>query len=100
MYRVVKGFIFIILVSVAIAGCTKPSELDTIRNSKGSLYSEGYGSGCGAGESKAMHPEYVAQKDMSLYQAHIRYKDGWDDGYKECLFRKTKVMARIAKSKQ
>ena len=76
-----------------ILGCG-PSEQDMIQNSRGISYSQGYGDGCATGEKEAGSSEAQMQKDTRKYLTKSKYKEGWDDGYKECFFRRGSVIER------
>ncbi len=80
----------------AIQGCG-PSEQDMIQNSRGASYSQGYGDGCATGEKEAGFSEAQMQKDTRKYLTKSKYKEGWDDGYKECFFRRRKILEREKK---
>lgn len=82
-----------------ILGCG-PSEQDMIQNSRGASYSQGYGDGCATGEKEAGSSEAQMQKDARKYLTKSKYKEGWDDGYKECFFRRGRVLEREKKVEQ
>ena len=76
-----------------LLGCG-PSEQDMIQNSRGASYSQGYGDGCATGEKEAGSLDAKMQKDSQRYLIQVKYKEGWDDGYKECFFRRGRVLER------
>ena len=91
--------IWFVSVLFVILGCG-PSEQDMIQNSRGASYSQGYGDGCATGEKEAESSEAQKQKDTQKYLTKSKYKEGWDDGYKECFFRKSKILERDKKAEQ
>ncbi len=85
-------FFGLLLSSFLISGCGY-SELDTINHSRGADYSQGYGDGCDTAEYRLENnsTDFI-KKDQQRYTKTPQYKSGWDSGYKECYFRKSRVM--------
>jgi len=84
--------------AIALVGCGGVSEKDMIANSRGASYSQGYGDGCHTAKSETHENNTTKQIDTMRYAHKARYKEGWDDGHKECLFRESKVKKRIGES--
>jgi len=91
--------VFVVSTFFVCVGCG-PSEQDMIQNSRGASYSQGYGDGCATGEKEAESQEAQIYKDNRRYLIGSKYKEGWDDGYRECLFRRTKVIEREQEEQQ
>lgn len=50
----------------------------------GPEYSKGYGDGCDSGKKAAGSMFDQFKKDVSRYDGNHKYKEGWNDGYKQC----------------
>jgi hypothetical protein len=98
MYRAIVATTLI--TAIGVVGCGGLSERDMIANSRGASYSQGYGDGCHTAKREIHENNTTKQIDTIKYAHKTRYKDGWDDGYKECLFREKKVKKRIGESVQ
>jgi len=47
-------------------------------------FQKGYEEGCENGEEMALNSTIINKKITSQYHSDSQYKQGWDEGYKDC----------------
>ncbi len=80
-----KGILttIIVLLSMMLFGCVSQKEA-MIKQGYSPVYAEGFQDGCGSGENAAGSIADQFKKDVQSYNDNSDYRQGWNDGYKQC----------------
>ena len=78
----------------AFGGCASTAE-NMRAQGYGPDYSQGYGDGCDSGRKAGGSMFDQFKKDVRRYDSNHKYKEGWDDGYKECRSEEKQLMKNI-----
>ena len=78
----------------AFSGCASTAE-NMRAQGYGPDYSQGYGDGCDSGRKAGGSMFDQFKKDVRRYDSNHKYKEGWDDGYKECRSEEKQMMKNI-----
>ena len=79
---------------LAFNGCASTSET-MMQQGYGPDYSQGYGDGCDSGRKAGGSMFDQFKKDVRRYDSNYKYREGWDDGYKECRSEEKQLMKNI-----
>ena len=72
-----------LVLAFAFTGCASTAE-NMRAQGYGPEYSQGYGDGCDSGKKAAGSMFDQFKKNVSSYDRIHKYREGWDDGYKQC----------------
>ena len=75
--------ISILVLVMVLAGCASQKEM-MLKEGYPPAYAEGYEDGCGSGNNAAGSVLDAFKKDVSRYKRDSTYRQGWDDGFKQC----------------
>ena len=78
-------------------GCASTAE-NMRAQGYGPSYSQGYGDGCNSGRKAGGSILDTFKKDVRRYDSEHKYREGWDDGYKECRSEEKELMKNINES--
>jgi len=89
----------IITLGAGFTGCASTAE-NMRAQGYGPDYSQGYGDGCTSGKKAggSMFDQFT--KNVKRYDNNHKYKEGWDDGYKECKSEEKELMHSIENSQR
>lgn len=80
--------------ALAFTGCASTAE-NMRAQGYGPNYSQGYGDGCTSGKKAGGSMFDQFKKDVRRYDSNYKYREGWDDGYKECKSEERELMHSI-----
>jgi hypothetical protein len=80
--------------AVGFTGCASTAE-NMRAQGYGPDYSQGYGDGCDSGKKAGGSMFDQFKKDVRKYDTNHKYKEGWEDGYKECKSEEKQLMHSI-----
>jgi hypothetical protein len=69
--------------AIGFTGCASTAE-NMRAQGYGPDYSQGYGDGCDSGKKAGGSMFDQFKKDVRRYDNNHKYREGWEDGYKEC----------------
>ena len=81
-------------IGFSFTGCASTAE-NMRAQGYGPDYSQGYGDGCDSGKKSGGSMLDQFKKDVRRYDSNHKYKEGWDDGYKECRSEEKQLMKSI-----
>ena len=67
----------------SFTGCASTAE-NMQAQGYGPEYSQGYGDGCDSGKKAGGDMFEQFKKDVTHYDNSHKYREGWDDGYRQC----------------
>ena len=82
------------ILALGLSGCASTAE-NMRAQGYGPDYSQGYGDGCDSGRKAGGSMFDQFKKDVRRYDSNHKYKEGWDDGYKECKSEEKQLMKNI-----
>jgi len=82
---------------VMFSGCASTAEMMR-QQGYGPNYSQGYGDGCTSGKKAGGSMFDQFKKDVRRFDSNAKYKEGWNDGYKECRSEEKELMHEIESS--
>ena len=85
--------------AIGFTGCASTAE-NMQAQGYGPDYSQGYGDGCDSGRKAGGSMFDQFKKDVKRYDSHHKYREGWDDGYKECKSEEKEMMHSIEKAQR
>ncbi len=88
-----------VLLAIGFTGCASTAE-NMRAQGYGPDYSQGYGDGCDSGRKAGGSMFDQFKKDVRRYDSNHKYKEGWDDGYKECKSEEKEMMHSIEKAQR
>jgi hypothetical protein len=80
--------------AVGFTGCASTAE-NMRAQGYGPDYSQGYGDGCNSGKKAGGSMFDQFKKDVRKYDNNHKYREGWEDGYKECKSEEKELMHSI-----
>jgi len=80
--------------AVGFTGCASTAE-NMRAQGYGPDYSQGYGDGCDSGKKAGGSMFDQFKKDVNRYDNNHKYREGWEDGYKECKSEEKELMHSI-----
>jgi hypothetical protein len=80
--------------AVGFTGCASTAE-NMRAQGYGPDYSQGYGDGCNSGKKGGGSMFDQFKKDVRKYDNNHKYREGWEDGYKECKSEEKELMHSI-----
>jgi hypothetical protein len=80
--------------AVGFTGCASTAE-NMRAQGYGPDYSQGYGDGCDSGKKAGGSMFDQFKKDVRKYDNNYKYREGWEDGYKECKSEEKELMHSI-----
>jgi hypothetical protein len=80
--------------AVGFTGCASTAE-NMRAQGYGPDYSQGYGDGCDSGKKAGGSMLDQFKKDVRKYDNNHKYREGWEDGYKECKSEEKQLMHSI-----
>jgi len=80
--------------TLVFTGCASTAE-NMQAQGYGPDYSAGYGDGCDSGKKAGGSILDQFKKDVRRYDSNHKYREGWDDGYKECKSEEKQLMHSI-----
>jgi hypothetical protein len=80
--------------AVGFTGCASTAE-NMRAQGYGPDYSQGYGDGCDSGKKAGGSMFDQFKKDVRKYDNNHKYREGWEDGYKECKSEEKELMHSI-----
>ena len=80
--------------AVGFTGCASTAE-NMRAQGYGPDYSQGYGDGCNIGKKAGGSMFDQFKKDVRKYDNNHKYREGWEDGYKECKSEEKELMHSI-----
>ncbi len=83
MQKTVGIIVTLLFVILCLTGCASQKEM-MIRQGYPPAYAEGYQDGCTSGNNAAGSIMDQFRKNVQQYQQDTNYRQGWDDGYKQC----------------
>ncbi len=90
--------LLIVTATVALAwsftGCASTAE-NMKAQGYGPEYSQGYGDGCDSGKKAGGSMFDQFKKNVNRYDNNHKYREGWDDGYKECKSEEKQIMKSV-----
>jgi len=81
-------------ISFGFTGCASTAE-NMQAQGYGPDYSQGYGDGCTSGKKAGGSMFDQFKKDVKRYDNNHKYREGWEDGYKECKSEEKELMHSI-----
>ena len=84
----------IVTLGFTLTGCASTAE-NMRAQGYGPDYSQGYGDGCDSGKKAGGSMLNQFKKDVRRYDSNHKYKEGWEDGYKECKSEEKQLMRSI-----
>jgi hypothetical protein len=84
---------------LAFAGCASTSET-MMQKGYGPAYSKGYEDGCESGKKAGGGMFNDFRKDVSRYDREYKYREGWEDGYRQCKGEEKALMQSIQSSQR
>jgi len=88
------GTIAGITAALLMSGCASTAETMQAQG-YGPDYSQGYGDGCTSGKKAGGSMFDQFKKDVRRYDNNHKYREGWEDGYKECRSEEKQLMKSI-----
>ncbi|WP_294958687.1 hypothetical protein [Sulfurovum sp.] len=88
-----------VAMAIGFTGCASTAE-NMRAQGYGPNYSQGYGDGCSSGRRAGGSMFDQFKKNVSRYDSNHKYREGWDDGYKECKSEEKELMHSIEKSQR
>jgi hypothetical protein len=82
------------MLAVGFTGCASTAE-NMRAQGYGPDYSQGYGDGCDSGKKAGGSMFDQFKKDVRKYDSNHKYREGWEDGYKECKSEEKELMHSI-----
>jgi len=82
MKTLVKATVAVTL-ALGFTGCASTAE-NMKAQGYGADYSQGYGDGCDSGKKAGGSMFDSFKKNVNRYDNNHKYREGWNDGYKEC----------------
>ena len=79
---------------LSFSGCASTAE-NMRAQGYGPDYSQGYGDGCDSGKRAGGSMFDQFKKDVRRYDNNHKYREGWEDGYKECRSEEKQLMRSI-----
>ena len=83
-----------IAIGLIYTGCASTAE-NMRAKGYGPNYSQGYGDGCSSGKKAGGSMLDQFKKDVRQYDSNYKYKEGWEDGYRECRSEEKQLMKSI-----
>ena len=83
MKKTVVTIIPAFLVILYLTGCASQKEI-MLKQGYPPAYAEGYQDGCNSGNNAAGSIVDQFKKNIQRYEQDSNYRQGWDDGYKQC----------------
>jgi hypothetical protein len=80
--------------AIGFTGCASTAE-NMRAQGYGPDYSQGYGDGCDSGKKAGGSMFDQFKKDVNRYDNNHKYREGWEDGYKECKSEEKELMHSI-----
>jgi hypothetical protein len=80
--------------AIGFTGCASTAE-NMRAQGYGPDYSQGYGDGCDSGKKAGGSMFDQFKKDVRRYDNNHKYREGWEDGYKECKSEEKELMHSI-----
>ena len=80
--------------AMLFAGCASTAET-MMNKGYGPDYSYGYSDGCDSGRKAGGSMLDGFKKDVRRYDRNFKYREGWDDGYKECRSEEKQLMRNV-----
>ena len=78
----------------SFTGCASTAE-NMKAQGYGPEYSQGYGDGCDSGKKAGGSMFDQFKKNVNRYDNNHKYREGWDDGYKECKSEEKQIMKSV-----
>ncbi len=88
-----------VAMGLSFTGCASTAE-NMRAQGYGPDYSQGYGDGCDSGKKAGGSMFDNFKKDVRRYDSNHKYREGWDDGYKECRSEEKELMHSIENSQR
>jgi len=82
---------------LAFSGCASTAETMQ-QKGYGPSYSKGYGDGCESGKKAGGGMFNDFRKNVDRYDRDYKYREGWEDGYRECKGEEKALMRSIENS--
>ena len=73
----------LIALTGSFTGCASTAE-NMQAQGYGPIYSQGYGDGCDSGKKAGGSMFDQFKKNVNQYDSQYKYREGWDDGYRQC----------------
>jgi len=89
-----KTVLITAIAAALLGGCASTAE-NMRAQGYGANYSQGYGDGCDSGKKAGGSMFDQFKKNVRKYDSVHKYKEGWDDGYKECRSEEKQLMKSI-----
>jgi hypothetical protein len=83
-----------IVMGLSFTGCASTAE-NMRAQGYGPDYSQGYGDGCDSGKKAGGSMLDQFKKNVDKYDSNHKYREGWDDGYKECKSEEKQLMRSV-----
>jgi len=81
-------------ITFGFSGCASTAETMQAQG-YGPDYSQGYGDGCTSGKKAGGSMFDKFKKNVDKYDNNHKYREGWEDGYKECKSEEKQLMKSI-----
>ena len=83
MEKTMFAMISMLVLILTLGGCASQKEM-MVKEGYPPGYAEGYEDGCGSGNNAAGSVLDAFKKNVSRYERDSTYRQGWDDGFKQC----------------
>ncbi len=80
--------------ALAFSGCASTAESMRAQG-YGPDYSQGYGDGCDSGKKAGGSILDQFKKNVDMYDYNHKYREGWDDGFRQCKSEEKQLMRSI-----
>jgi hypothetical protein len=84
---------------LAFSGCASTSET-MMQKGYGPSYSKGYEDGCESGKKAGGGMFNEFRKNVNRYDREYKYREGWEDGYRQCKGEEKALMHSIEENQR